>query len=169
LLATNDMLILSGGVSKGKADYVPEVLAALGVAQQFHRVAQKPGKPLWFGMSGRGQPVFGLPGNPVSTLCCANRYVLPALRRLAGLPETLPEQAVLAEDVTFKPELMLMLPVTLSPQSGALPLAHPQATNTSGDFTALAGTDGFVEIPARDAVVTAGTALTYRQWPRAGG
>ena len=120
-------------------------------------------------MSGTGQPVFGLPGNPVSTLCCANRYVLPALRQLAGLPEVPLQQAVLAEDVTFKPDLMLMLPVTLSAQPGALPLAQPQATNTSGDFTALAGTDGFIEIPASETIVTAGTALTYRQWPRAGG
>jgi molybdopterin molybdotransferase len=86
LLSECDVLILSGGVSAGRFDYVPSVLSDLGVRRIFHKVAQRPGKPLWFGMSSDGKPVFALPGNPVSTLVCLVRYVLPALDQLCGRP-----------------------------------------------------------------------------------
>lgn len=82
-----DVLILSGGVSAGVLDLVPQVLARHGVAQVFHKVNLKPGKPLWFGMrdeAPRRTLVFGLPGNPVSTLVCSLLFVRPALRKLAG-------------------------------------------------------------------------------------
>ena len=95
LLATRDVLILSGGVSAGRFDYVPGVLSDLGVRRIFHKVAQRPGKPLWFGVSAEGKPVFALPGNPVSTLVCLVRYVLPALDRLCGRPPTTPPGVVL--------------------------------------------------------------------------
>ena len=78
-LETHDVLVLSGGVSMGRFDLVPAVLEELGVRTIFHKVAQRPGKPLWFGMAPSGAAVFGLPGNPVSTLVCFARYVLPAL------------------------------------------------------------------------------------------
>ncbi len=80
LLAGADVLVLSGGVSMGQFDLVPGVLGALGARRVFHRVQQRPGKPLWFGVGAGGQPIFALPGNPVSTLVCATRYLLPALR-----------------------------------------------------------------------------------------
>ena len=64
------MLVLSGGVSKGRFDFVPATLKALGVEEVFYQVAQRPGRPMWFGVGPRGQLVFGLPGNPVSTLIC---------------------------------------------------------------------------------------------------
>ena len=79
-LRTHDVLILSGGVSMGKLDLVPKVLERLGVNLVFHHVAQRPGKPMWFGVAQSGPAVFALPGNPVSTLVCLSRYVLPALR-----------------------------------------------------------------------------------------
>ena len=78
-LETHDVLVLSGGVSMGRFDLVPKVLEELGVRTIFHKVAQRPGKPLWFGVAPSGAAVFGLPGNPVSTLVCFTRYVLPAL------------------------------------------------------------------------------------------
>lgn len=83
----SDVLILSGGVSAGVLDLVPSVLAELRVRQVFHKVHLKPGKPLWFGVAerdGRQTLVFGLPGNPVSTLVCFHLFVRPALDRLAG-------------------------------------------------------------------------------------
>jgi len=85
----SDVLVLSGGVSAGVLDLVPGVLAALGVKQVFHKVDLKPGKPIWFGvLSGSDFPhdklVFGLPGNPVSSLVCFELFVRPAIARLAG-------------------------------------------------------------------------------------
>ncbi|HTN77125.1 MAG TPA: gephyrin-like molybdotransferase Glp [Pirellulaceae bacterium] len=86
---TADVLVLSGGVSAGVLDLVPQVLASLGVQQVFHKVNVKPGKPIWFGMlphASQPKLVFGLPGNPVSSLVCFGLFVKPALMRLAGHP-----------------------------------------------------------------------------------
>ncbi|MEO0576957.1 MAG: molybdopterin molybdotransferase MoeA [Pseudomonadota bacterium] len=167
LLENNDVLVLSGGVSRGKADYVPDVLTALGVEKHFHRVAQRPGKPMWFGSTPAGTLVFGLPGNPVSTLCCFQRYVMPALRRLSGIDPTraaTAERAALTCDHQFKPALTQMLPVTLDSSNGALQ-ATPRATNTSGDFSALAGTNGFLELPAERQTFAAGETFALYRWP----
>jgi len=82
-----DVLVLSGGVSAGALDLVPGVLASLGVAQVFHKVDLKPGKPVWFGVLADptgDKLVFGLPGNPVSSLVCFELFVRPAMARLAG-------------------------------------------------------------------------------------
>ena len=80
-----DVLVLSGGVSAGVLDLVPQVLQELGVEQVFHQVALKPGKPLWFGVAATGQTlVFGLPGNPVSSMVCFELFVRPALQALSG-------------------------------------------------------------------------------------
>ncbi len=83
-LTTHEVVILSGGVSMGRFDLVPKVLTQLGVQQVFHNVAQRPGKPMWFGIGPQGQSVFGLPGNPVSTLVCLIRYVIPAIAEAMG-------------------------------------------------------------------------------------
>jgi molybdopterin molybdotransferase len=82
-----DIVVLSGGVSAGKFDLVPQVLSELAVNQVFHKVALRPGKPLWFGiktMGDRSALVFGLPGNPVSSLVCFELFVRPAIAALAG-------------------------------------------------------------------------------------
>ena len=82
-----DVFVLSGGVSAGKFDLVPQVLAELGVEQVFHKIALRPGKPLWFGVKKDGERsvlVFGLPGNPVSSLVCFELFVRPAIAALAG-------------------------------------------------------------------------------------
>jgi molybdopterin molybdotransferase len=84
LLGCCDVLVAAGGVSKGTRDYVPSVLQSLGVELYFRKVAQKPGKPLTFGISPRGVPVFGLPGNPVSVMVSLEEYVIPLLRKRAG-------------------------------------------------------------------------------------
>jgi molybdopterin molybdotransferase len=83
----SDVLVLSGGVSAGALDLVPSELAAAGVRQIFHKVEMKPGKPIWFGEFASADQrcyVFGLPGNPVSSLVCFELFVRTALRRLRG-------------------------------------------------------------------------------------
>lgn len=85
-----DILLLSGGVSAGTLDLVPSVLQEEGVEEVFHKIQMKPGKPLWFGVLPGEKPcfVFGLPGNPVSSMVCFELFVRTALNRLAGkLPE----------------------------------------------------------------------------------
>ena len=84
-----DLLILSGGVSAGILDLVPGVLAEVGVKEVFHKVEMKPGKPIWFG---RGTcPVFGLPGNPVSSLVCFELFVSTAIKRMMGVDPAIPQ------------------------------------------------------------------------------
>jgi molybdopterin molybdotransferase len=86
----SDLLVLSGGVSAGTLDLVPSELTAAGVTEVFHKVEMKPGKPIWFG-SRPACYVFGLPGNPVSSLVCCELFVRTAIRRLMGEPASPPQ------------------------------------------------------------------------------
>jgi molybdopterin molybdotransferase len=163
LLASHDTLVLSGGVSLGAFDHIPRTLADLGVQVVFHKVRQRPGMPFWFGVSPDGKPVFALPGNPVSTLVCLVRYVIPAL--LGALGATPRERWVpLASPVEFAPDLAYFLPVRLRWAADGRVAAEPQPTNTSGDFVALAGTDGFVELPRGGRQFPAGYAARFFGW-----
>jgi molybdopterin molybdotransferase len=146
-LATHDVLILSGGISMGKFDLVPKVLSQLGVREVFHGVAQRPGKPMWFGVGSKGQAVFGLPGNPVSTLICLIRYIITALSAAAGATRTPQERLALSAPLTFDLPLTLFMPVSTVPDEWGRPWVKPRPTNTSGDFLSLVGTDGFIELP----------------------
>ncbi len=164
-LESADMLLVTGGVSAGKLDFVPEVLGRLGVKPVFHRLAQKPGKPLWFGVSPAGQPVFGLPGNPVSALVCARRFVVPLLQFNSGLNPFSPvPQIRLAADIRSWERGTLFVPVALRAEEAGWLTAVPQPTQGSGDFTRLGDSDGFVEIPAGRGVVRAGEAAPYYAW-----
>jgi molybdopterin molybdotransferase len=146
-LQSYNVLILSGGVSMGRFDLVPAALQACGVRQVFHKVAQRPGKPFWFGVTPDGGMVFALPGNPVSTLVCLARYVIPAIDRAMGLAESPVTRIALGETVTFTPPLAGFLPVATETDEWARPWARPVPHNGSGDFASLAGTCGFVELP----------------------
>lgn len=147
-LDTHDVVILSGGVSMGRLDLVPRALRALGVREVFHRIAQKPGKPMWFGIGPNGTAVFGLPGNPVSTLVCLARYVAPSLDAAMGRqPADAPEKLALAAPVEVKGALASFIPVRLAQDEWGRSWAEPRQTNGSGDFTSLRGTQGFVELP----------------------
>jgi len=159
-----DVLILSGGVSMGKADFVPQVLADSGVRTVFHKISQRPGKPMWFGMGPDGQAVFALPGNPVSTLVCCRQYVLPALFGASGRRPRKGEWAVLTEDVTFKADLTFFMPVTLQSDVDGTLRARPVPTNTSGDFTALGGTDGYVELAREQNYFPQGSPVPLHRW-----
>ena len=142
----NDVLILSGGVSMGKFDYVPAILTELGIELIFHKILQRPGLPMWFGVSNDQKPVFALPGNPVSTLVCLIRYVLPALNYASGAMPSTPEYVPLKKAVEFSPDLCWFLPVKLRINDTNGWQADPRPTNTSGDFIGLRNTDGFVEL-----------------------
>jgi molybdopterin molybdotransferase len=162
-LARHDVVVLSGGVSAGKFDHVPGALEELGVRRVFHKVAQRPGKPLWFGVARGGRAVFGLPGNPVSTLVCLVRYVLPALDRLAGTTPAPPLAVPLAAPWTAPEGLTLFLPVDLVAAPGGATHAMPRPARGSGDFGSLAGTAGFVELaPGR--TWQRGDAVPFRPW-----
>ena len=163
-LDSANVLILSGGVSMGKADYVPAVLKELGVEVIFHKVSQRPGKPMWFGMGPDGQAVFALPGNPVSALVCCRHYVVPALHRAAGLRDAAPEFASLVQAVTFSPKLTFFLPVKLVSGVGGQTLAMPVHTNTSGDFASLTGTAGYVELALEETTFPAGSGARLHRW-----
>jgi molybdopterin molybdotransferase len=163
-LTTHEVLVLSGGVSMGKFDLVPKVLMQLGVQEVFHNIAQRPGKPMWFGVGPHGQAVFGLPGNPVSTLVCLIRYVIPAIAEAMGTKRVAPERLALAAPVTFKPALAYFLPVIIEHDDWGRPWASPKATNGSGDFLSLAGTDGFVELPPGPNTYPKGFVTSVYRW-----
>lgn len=156
-----DVLILSGGVSMGKFDFVPQILAELGVRQLFHKIAQRPGKPMWFGVRD-DKAVYALPGNPVSTLACLARYVLPGLRCSIGL-DSAPDAVTLAAEATLLPNLATLLPVRIRAHDGRL-TAEPRPTKGSGDFTSLLGTDGCVELPPGLGPATAGSVVKFYRW-----
>lgn len=165
-LDTHDVLVLSGGVSMGKLDLIPRVLNELGVREVFHKVSQRPGKPLWFGIGPTGTAVFALPGNPVSSLVCLARYVVPGIYRAMG-ETTLPsERIALAAEVEVKPALTFFLPVRISQDDWGRSWAEPRPTNGSGDFTSLAGTDGFLELPPGPQVYPKGFVTRLHRWNR---
>jgi molybdopterin molybdotransferase len=163
-LEGNDVLILSGGVSAGRFDFVPKALATLGVRKVFHGIAQRPGRPLWFGTRAGGAAVFALPGNPVSVLVCLARYVVPALERLCGAATRQRPSVALARPFAFDSPLVCFLPVALGYDRECRALAEPRPTGGSGDFIALAGTDGFVELPRGPATHSAGLAVPFYRW-----
>ncbi len=160
----DDILVLSGGVSMGKYDYVPQIMDELGMRVIFHKILQQPGLPMWFGVSAQGKPVFALPGNPVSSLVCLIRFVLPAIRTALGA--TLPEQQTvrLAETVHYEPNLTCFMPVQLGVNADGDLRATPKPTNTSGDFVSLARTDGFVELSRGRDDFDAGEPVSFYQW-----
>ncbi|MDJ0929164.1 MAG: molybdopterin molybdotransferase MoeA [Gammaproteobacteria bacterium] len=161
---TQEMLILSGGVSMGKYDYVPQILEELQVELVFHKILQKPGLPMWFGVSAAGKPVFALPGNPVSSLVCVARYILPALELALGLDRPGSYRVRLAEALEFRPDLTCLMPVQLEHGRDGEFLAVPRPTNTSGDFVSLAGTDGIVELPRGQDAFPAGFIADFYAW-----
>lgn len=163
MLGSHDVLVLSGGVSKGKFDFVPGALKALGVTESFYQVAQRPGRPMWFGVGPAGQLVFGLPGNPVSTLVCLVRYVLPALRAMMGERTAPPGRVVMDSEMAGR-KLTYFMPVALQPGAGQPALARARQPQGSGDFLALAGTDGFVELAPRPEGYPAGFTADFYPW-----
>jgi len=172
LLKSYDIVIISGGVSMGKFDFIPQSLTDLEVKILFHKVAQKPGKPLLFGKHKSGKIVFGLPGNPVSTLICTYRYILPYIRCVLGMNPSQETWVSLSDNFTAGPHALTptpptslgfkdggtvarvksnftyFLPVnTCMTRQGKL-VASPMKIVGSSDQASFAKCDGFVELKA---------------------
>ncbi len=145
-----DVVIISGGVSKGEFDYVYRVLEELKVEKIFHGIAQKPGKPMWFGKSKNGVIVFALPGNPVSSFLCVNRYIIPYLKKSLGIiKNNVFQTAVLATDTPANESLTLFTQARLDINKKGILLAAPLPHHGSGDFIGAIGADVFIELPAK--------------------
>ncbi|MFT5723634.1 MAG: molybdopterin molybdotransferase [Bacteroidia bacterium] len=145
ILTTYDVVLMSGAVSKGKFDFIPELLDELKVEKHFHRVEQRPGKPFWFGIKDT-TCVFAFPGNPVSTFLCAIRFFEPWLKKSLQ-QQPIIQHAYLAEEVYFKPNLTYFLQVNISNANGKV-MAEPVKGNGSGDLANLTVADAFLELPS---------------------
>ena len=163
-LQKNDVVLLSGGVSKGDHDHVPAILAEHGIEKLFHWVNQWPGKPMWFGREPQGPLVFGLPGNPLSAMTCFHRYVSDALRGLAGAEPRPCLKIVLSHPATLPSPSTGFLPVKLCSSKGAILEGTPCLPQNSGNFASVAGTDGFAQLPADQKEFPVGFEATFFPW-----
>lgn len=141
-----DILILTGGVSMGKYDYLPTACSALGVEQLFHKIKQRPGKPFWFGKNKDEKLVFAFPGNPVSVFMCLHRYFIPWLEQSLQLQASSPVNAILQNDIEFSPSLQYFAQVKLKINELGQLTAESVHSNGSGDFSHLAETNAFMEL-----------------------
>ncbi len=146
-LSQYDLVVLSGGVSKGKFDFLPRALDEVGVEKHFHRIAQRPGKPFWFGTYGDAVTVFAFPGNPVSSFMCMQNYFKPWLEKSLQMQPHPQPMARLTQDVVFKPDLTYFLEVKLDFDAEGRLLANPIKGNGSGDLANLVDADAFIKLP----------------------
>ncbi len=151
-----DVLLLSGGVSAGKLDLVPEILQELGVAPHFHKIRMKPGKPLFFGTKWQTL-VFGLPGNPVSSLICFELFVRPALQRLMGIANAEPAMIVgrLAREFRQKSDRPTYHPAVVCLTDAGAEIV-PVPWFGSADLRGLSQSSGFVVFPPGDELFAPG-------------
>ena len=161
LLDKVDVLIISGGVSEGKFDFIPQALSDLGVEKVFHKIAQKPGKPLWFGKKD-SKIIFALPGNPVSSLVCLRRYYIEALIRQNQTIE-IHNEVILEAGIELKGDRVFFAAVKLKNKNGQI-LARPIRGNGSGDYLTLKNSDGFVELDPTKGPYIAGQTVAFFSW-----
>jgi molybdopterin molybdotransferase len=159
-IINKDVIILSGGVSKGKYDYIPDALNELGVEKIFHRVAQRPGKPFWFGIhKEKNAVVFGFPGNPVSTFVSYHLYFKPWL--LTSLNLHIPAHtAILEEDMDSSEKLTVFVPVQASFKEAKLTVKKIRSSG-SGDLKSLEMADGFVRLDPSNKVYERGSVVPF--------
>ncbi|MGX1930250.1 molybdopterin molybdotransferase MoeA [Flagellimonas sp. 2504JD4-2] len=145
ILKNYDVLLLSGGVSKGKFDFLPSTFDQLGVEKIFHRVRQRPGKPFWFGKhESLKTTIFSFPGNPVSTFANYHVYFKPWLNKTLGV--TTPQFDVfLSEPMVNNTDLTRFLGIEINIQHGKLK-AKEIGTTGSGDLLSLSKADGFIRL-----------------------
>ncbi|MCP4974625.1 MAG: molybdopterin molybdotransferase MoeA [Maribacter sp.] len=160
ILKTFDVVLLSGGVSKGKFDFIPEMMESLEVKKVFHRVAQRPGKPFWFGIQETQKTVvFSFPGNPVSTFASYHIYFLPWLRKSLGLMQK-KEVVLLEESIEVKLPITRFVQVKTQNRKGAI-WATLVRENGSGDLTSLAHSDGFICLGPRETEYEKGEPVAF--------
>jgi molybdopterin molybdotransferase len=161
LVSRYDVIILSGAVSMGKFDYLPEAMEQAGITKLFHKVQQRPGKPFWLGRHPNGAIAFALPGNPVSTFMCLYRYFMPWLFKCYHLTIS-PVGCILETDVIFEPTLEYFMQVNVKPNENGQLIAKPLQGNGSGDLGNLVVANGFMQLPAYQNKFDAGA--VYPVW-----
>lgn len=162
ILKEFDVVILSGGVSMGKFDFIPQVMNELGVKTIFHKIKQKPGKPFWLGKTSDSKLVFGLPGNPVSAMVCFYRYIIPYLDKKSGF-EKQSEKVFLSEDFKHSHNLTSFVPVKIYLENG-MRKAFILKNNGSGDYYSISKSHGFIEIPEEDKFLEKGSSVSFFSW-----
>lgn len=163
-IAESDVIVTAGGISTGEFDFMHEELEALGVEQRFWKVAQKPGKPVYFGTTGSGKLVFSLPGNPVSALVGLLEYCLPALSRMQGVEPTRKFTTTLDEPFPADRKRHRFLFGRLRIEAGALRCQLSPQTE-SHMLTALSGANCLVEAPPATEPLPAGSLVTCALLP----
>ena len=159
LLEEYDIFILSGGVSKGKYDFLPAAFEALGIEKLFHRVKQRPGKPFWFGRhENTNTLIFSFPGNPVSTYVNYLLYFVPWLNKTLGLKNA-GITVILEKPMENPTDLTVFRGVTIANKNGAA-MATELNTTGSGDVLSISKADGFVELKPKQ-VVSAGEVVPF--------
>jgi molybdopterin molybdotransferase len=155
----SSILILSGGVSMGKRDLVPGVLKDLGMQAHFHQVAMKPGKPLLFGTRERTL-IFGLPGNPVSSYCCFELFVRPAIAALAGRANAGPhwQQALLTGELVYATDRPTFHPASIENEHGSNRV-RPVPWFGSPDLRAMTRANALMLVPPGSHSFAAGTIM----------
>jgi molybdopterin molybdotransferase len=156
-----DVLVTSGGVSVGPHDLVRSIGAELGVEEVFWGVAVKPGKPVWFGVRDRTL-VFGLPGNPVSSLVAFELFVRPAVRALQGEADPLPrfEPGRLARPLRPNPARVELVRARATVVDGAVEL-EPLTGQESHMIARAAAANALVLVPAGESSLEAGSGVSY--------
>lgn len=158
-----DILLLTGGVSAGDSDYVPEVLAQLKFKKIFHKIQIKPGKPLWFGRRGN-TVVFAIPGNPLSAQVIFRIFIEPYLRRCLGRNAAQPLALPLSEGRRKKDTLENFFPVKVDTNSNLITSLAQLSFNGSGDVRAALFSDGLAAHPADRAELAAGSVVGFYPW-----
>lgn len=158
-----DVLLITGGVSMGVTDVIPQLLAQSGIEKQFHRLKIKPGRPLFFGTGPNGNAVFGLPGNPVSSQVTLRMFVFPWIRRFMGLGKETPFVLPLCADKKKNHDLEEYAQVHLDQSRGRSCLRFYDH-HGSGDFTALRNTGGIMVHPADRSILREGEYVEYFNW-----
>jgi molybdopterin molybdotransferase len=165
----SDVLLLSGGVSAGKLDLVPSALEASGVKQVFHKVHLKPGKPIWFGVldtdNSPRKYVFGLPGNPVSSLVCFELFVRTAIRRLMGIDPAMPQavRAKLGQEHIVHSDRPTYHPARLD-REAAEAIVTPMPWHGSSDLRATVDANGMILFPAGEKTYSSGEPIEFFLW-----
>ncbi|HEV9035601.1 MAG TPA: molybdopterin molybdotransferase MoeA [Puia sp.] len=152
-LIDDDLLILCGGVSAGDADHVPAALESVGIKKLFHKIAMRPGKPTWCGVTPSGRMVFALPGNPFSTFVNMTLLIQPFLQACFGLPPSGPMGVPLGVERKKRSPLDEFFPVYVH---GSPVRAEPVALNGSGDIRLGRQANALALHPAESGALAAG-------------